>query len=177
MANTDPVVLVTAQKQLFGITDQATSPTLISVTTYERGASTVRSSGTANFNLQSLDLDQFKGSEMTMDGNGVPCQFAIFAEGIRCKVSYVPEGSTISDAQLAAAVPPAGSYMKIANAPIMAFGCFLASDHAAKGAFNTCNWLIEDAALRLRSGSRWEVEVTAACYKTTKMNNPFVTDV
>src|ERR1041384_1964888 len=86
---------ITANKQLFGVSDQAAAPTLVKVTMYQRGTSTAINTGAAFLNIQSADMSQFSGSELTADGLGNPRQLTIFAEGISCRLSVVPEGSTL----------------------------------------------------------------------------------
>src|SRR6266404_4304391 len=159
---------ITPIKELFGVSDQNVAPTLVTVTMYKRGASTVINSGTAALNIQSMDLAQFAGSELTPDGLGSPSQLVVFAEGISCKLSVVPTGSTLDDTAgtgvlLAASVPPKGAYVKIANAPVMAFGPFEKTAHNNGGAFNTVHWQVQGASLKFGAGARGTIELDLMC--------------
>lgn len=169
----DAPTQITKVTQLFGVTDQVSAPTLVAVTMYERGSSTVINSGTANLNVQSMDLAQGSSSEMGNDGVGVPSSLTIFAEYIEAKLSVFPEGisatlaTALADALLAASVPPKGAYCKIAHAPVMKFGPFRSN------AFNSVDWQVQDASCKFAAAGRGTVDLTLRRWVSANMANPF----
>lgn len=162
----DAPVFIQNAKQLFGVSNQADPPLLIKVTTYKRNSSTPIMSGTAAFNIQSMELAPFESSTLTPDGTGAPSQLTVFAEGISCKLTVIPEGTTIADALLAASIPPKGSYAKIENAPVMACGPF------DSDAFNSVHWQVQSGKLNLAAGQHGGVDLELFRYVTSNMNNP-----
>ena len=115
-------------------------------------------SGYVSPNLQSLRAVHEGALEEIKDQTGEYSGLIVKGEKVTCEFNFIPEGTTLANAALAAEMPKLGSSATIANLQVIIFGSF--SD-----VFNASSWFyLGGGTNNPQSDSHWTASFTLHRY-------------
>lgn len=120
-------------------------------------------SGYISPNMQSLRVSHKADKQAIKGLNGKTTGLIFEDDTVEIEVEFIPEGTTIANAKLAAGIPAAGAAVTITGLPIIAMGGF--TDVLNTGGGNTQPWIYEgDGTINGKNDGAWTATLKLTRY-------------